>query len=1043
MNKILKRILLTLLAAVLLFIGCVLFISYLATRSPEAMTRAVQQQLKDQLSLPVTIASTRLEWKQGPRVILNRVNIDSPGVINLHIQSVTAYLGIWRLLFGDVSVKKVRLVAPSGEIDLDNLQNLKLKKGTAGRPVVIIWKGSVKFIYQGLDFPLTDLSGRITNDWINLRARSLGGRVLLEADLVKPGKVTFDAYGIPLKQIDTRFKGTANMSFTIEDLKNSKAGSFSLQAKDLSLPYIRGTMKKLVVSAALSGDRQRMSFTDISIKTPLVEVSGKGEILGLNDMGSWKDAVLSLDASSSEFDYEKLVSVLPVNLFPDWLKTLLTKQIRSGRSRFSTARYKGPIKEFLSGEALMNNLYVVQDLYGQSFGAGYSADRVTGITGQVTYTKGDIRLNNLSGFMGRSSLKKVDIVFTQVVKPLLRVAVDVDLDMPAADFISTWRAAMVPQDIYKLLSPVSKVKGGLVHARMRTSYNETLKSPFYAMEDIKIENCTYTWGNKSISGQSGSIRADSYSAPHHIMFTGTFDSTRIKKLDVSLLEPFGKNRSRFFVLADHLRPAGTTALGDASIKLTGTGTGADLKGSLELSTPGITYAASNYTITSQPASAKGNFTTRLESQPLITVNDMVIRTPTSSLGGSASIKSDTGSLALSGELHLKDLSCKTAKGLKNLDGLVNGSMKISWDNAVSAEGNLRFSNMVLPYQENSLTINGPVTFGTHVISSDALQIASGDTTIVLNGKLSLEKQPYFKGSAVIDGMKTGEGGMTLKGLTDLRADATLKFVNCVFYGLPIEGSSAQAEFKDGILSLTHVDMETVSGSAKGTIRIAADGASTYDLMISIKGADMRKLLRATQIKSIIDGRLDMDGHVSGHDDSINGTLIISARDGEIRKYELVSQIFSLLNVYKIFQNRDIDFISNHFTYNHLTATLDITDNVVSFDDFALDSNSIQLSAVGKYSLKTKKIDANIGVQPLESVDWTVSKIPLVGWVLTGDKGKLIVVNMSLKGTMSDPKVRLEPIETLSNTVAASLLRSLKLPARLINESLKYLEKKGQ
>jgi uncharacterized protein YhdP len=148
-------------------------------------------------------------------------------------------------------------------------------------------------------------------------------------------------------------------------------------------------------------------------------------------------------------------------------------------------------------------------------------------------------------------------------------------------------------------------------------------------------------------------------------------------------------------------------------------------------------------------------------------------------------------------------------------------------------------------------------------------------------------------------------------------------------------------------------------------------------------------------------------------------------------------------VYKIFQNRDIDFISHHFTYNHLTSTLDITDNVVSFDDFALESNSIQLSAVGKYSITTKKIDANIGVQPLESVDWTVSKIPLVGWVLTGDKGKLIVLNMSLKGTMSDPKVRLEPINTLSNTVAASLLRSLRLPAHLINESLKYLENKKQ
>jgi len=419
---------------------------------------------------------------------------------------------------------------------------------------------------------------------------------------------------------------------------------------------------------------------------------------------------------------------------------------------------------------------------------------------------------------------------------------------------------------------------------------------------------------------------------------------------------------------------------------------------------------------------------------------MVIRTPASSLAGAASFKSDTGSLTLSGELHLKDLFYKSATGSRNPDGLVKGSLKLSWGNASSAEGNLQLSNVIWPYQDSSVTINGPVSINARIVSSDALQVVSGDTVVTFMGRLTFDKQPYFRGSAVVDGLKMGE---TLKWPTDLRADATLKFDNCVFFGLPIEGSTAQADLNDGILNLTRVDMETVSGNAKGTIRIAADGASTYDLMISIKGADMRKLLRASNIKSVIDGSLDMEGRVAGHNDSINGTLTISARDGEIRKYELFSQIFSLLNVYKIIQNRDIDFISNHFTYNHLTSTLNIKDNVVSFDDFALDSNSIQLSAVGKYFIKTRKIDANIGVQPLESVDWTLSKIPLVGWVLTGDKGKLIVVNMSLKGTMSEPKVRVEPINTLSNTVAASLLRSLKLPARLINESLRYIEKKEQ
>jgi hypothetical protein len=186
--------------------------------------------------LPISIAKARVEWKQGPRVILTNVTIDSPGAITLRVKSITVYLTIWRLIFGEVNVNKLRLVEPAGEVDVDGLMRLKLHQASGNRPVVIMWKGLIKFIYQGMDFPLTDLSGRITKDWINLRARTLGGRVLLQADLVKPGKVTFDAYGIPLDQVDAGFKGTAHMSFTIEDVKDAKTGSFSFQAKDLGPP---------------------------------------------------------------------------------------------------------------------------------------------------------------------------------------------------------------------------------------------------------------------------------------------------------------------------------------------------------------------------------------------------------------------------------------------------------------------------------------------------------------------------------------------------------------------------------------------------------------------------------------------------------------------------------------------------------------------------------------------------------------------------------------------------------------------------------------
>jgi uncharacterized protein YhdP len=134
-------------------------------------------------------------------------------------------------------------------------------------------------------------------------------------------------------------------------------------------------------------------------------------------------------------------------------------------------------------------------------------------------------------------------------------------------------------------------------------------------------------------------------------------------------------------------------------------------------------------------------------------------------------------------------------------------------------------------------------------------------------------------------------------------------------------------------------------------------------------------------------------------------------------------------------------MSSHFTYNNLSSTFTIKNSVLSFDDFSLDSNSLQLSAVGTYSLETKHVDAVLGVQPLESVDKTVSMVPLLGWVLTGDKGKLIVVSMRVKGLIDDPSIQVAPVTTLSNTVVAPLLRTLKIPSHLINESLKIIQKK--
>jgi len=1041
MKKFFRIFLLMLIVVTLLAAGGVLSFRYIVSKSPEKVTATVQNQLQRNLGVPVTIARAKFEWKSGPRVILSRVDINEPDAIMLHIRSITAYLSFWKLLFGDVSVRKVRLIMPSGTVDLDAMKDLKASDET--RPDVLIWKGTLKVACRGMDIPLSEVSGRITRHWANLRARTLGGRLLLETDLERPGRMTFDAYAVRLEQLDERFKGVAHTNLTVEDTKNGIDGSFSLQIKDLRHPWMHGTMDRLTVSASLSGDDRLMRITDLAVKSPVIHVSGKGELAGLSDIASWEDAVLNLEASSREFDYGKVVSVLPVEKFPGWLGTLLTRQIEGGRSRFVTAQYKGPVRGLFSGVELLDNLHVVQELKGQCFTAGHGAESMTDITGQVVYGSGDISFRNLSGTVGASRIDRVDIVFPGALRPFMRVGVDVVFDMPARDFMRAWQAAMVPEEIHRLLEPVTNVQDGQIKGRVNTFYDEEKRNPFAARGDIRIDGWAFAWGRHAVTGLSGTIQSDSFSKPEVVTLSGTVDKTRVRKLNLSLTAPFGEGISRFSLVADSLPPVGRFTPQEASIRVSGRGRGLDLGGTAELSAGELAFAGDRRTYRAGGVKAQGEFKTRLGDSPDITFKGLVVRNPSSRLEGSADLGRDGGSAVLSGSIDLKGISVQSEKATRSLAGIADGTLSLAWGKSSDVSGSVSLHGALLPMGEDLVTVDGPLSVGSSRVSMDHLGVRVGDVQSTITGELVRGAHPRFKGEARVEGLKIEGKGRTVEGVTDFAAEARLTLARCVFYGFPVEMATADAELKNGKLTLDNIMMETASGTASGGATLSLEGGSSFDVTISLKNSDMQRLLTAGNGTSAVDGMLDLEGHLWGSAGVLNGTLAAHARNGEIRKYALVSQIFSLLNVYRIAQNKDTDILSRHFTYNHLDTTLTIRNNVARFDDFSLDSNSIQLSSVGTYDVASKEIDAIIGVQPLESLDRTISMIPVVGWVLTGDNGRFIVVSMKVGGTMDDPKVMVAPIETLSNTVAASLLRSLRLPGRLVEESLRLIDGKKE
>ncbi len=272
-------------------------------------------------------------------------------------------------------------------------------------------------------------------------------------------------------------------------------------------------------------------------------------------------------------------------------------------------------------------------------------------------------------------------------------------------------------------------------------------------------------------------------------------------------------------------------------------------------------------------------------------------------------------------------------------------------------------------------------------------------------------------------------------LKKFQGNVKLKLTNLNYNGIPIQKGSALAKLGPAGLRLTNLELSDKTGTVKGLAIFKPDGQFEYNLDMDLKNVPVANFITATwpATPPWMDGHMDLQGRAWGKNDSMNGDISFKAYTGNIKRYNFLSRIFSVLNPYKIIFTGKLDFLHSGFPYNTITATFTIRDSMVTFNDFYLHSNSLQISAVGKYLIRTHYIDTVMGIEPLQTVDKAISQIPIVGWVLTGEKGTFIVINLHVLGPVDDPSVTSKAAGSLTKSVADSLLRILKLPQDLITK----------
>jgi uncharacterized protein YhdP len=263
-------------------------------------------------------------------------------------------------------------------------------------------------------------------------------------------------------------------------------------------------------------------------------------------------------------------------------------------------------------------------------------------------------------------------------------------------------------------------------------------------------------------------------------------------------------------------------------------------------------------------------------------------------------------------------------------------------------------------------------------------------------------------------------------------------------GADFKNLDAILKYTPGILQIEKMETGVFEGTikTKGRVDIHTGGQNHYAMNVVADGISLEKIQRYLEIGDrVVTGKLSLKGDVTATGDSaddikktLTGKIQMRADKGVLKKFSVLSKIFSLLNVYQLFKLQLPDMAKDGMPYKKITANMSFKDGVLSTEDLFIDSDSMRVSGAGKTDYLRKKHDFIVGVHPLQTVDRIAARVPIAGWVITDEKGNLITVHFKVEGSWDEPDVTPIPAKSIARGTLDMFLRFFELPEKLITDT---------
>ena len=248
---------------------------------------------------------------------------------------------------------------------------------------------------------------------------------------------------------------------------------------------------------------------------------------------------------------------------------------------------------------------------------------------------------------------------------------------------------------------------------------------------------------------------------------------------------------------------------------------------------------------------------------------------------------------------------------------------------------------------------------------------------------------------------------------------------------------ADCAYRAGDIHIRNLKAHTTHGSLQvnGLFKSGRQPGISLSSHIVMTDQPVKELLRAFDIREkYFEGRVTAEAvlFAEGRNkkeliSSLTGCSNLHIKQGKIIKSHVIFTILDFLSLQKIlmvFKERPPDLSKEGFYFESIKGDISIDKGILETNNLTMKSPVFNAAAKGSIDLPRKWLDFDLGAQPLGTIDFLISNIPIVGYILAGKDESILVYYFKVKGAWPKTDIEYVPLKNLGSGLAEFFKRLL-------------------